>query len=164
MVALGAEPSVETTAKIVSFGLKVSLGVWTFFSAVSALPSETSVIVTAGAGGIVGASATGTGVGAGAGGSFFLQPEMAIAEPNAAATRAAVNRFVMIPSLPFVRTRRSIGDLKLPARLDEVWVLDHVLVRVENLFPRVRVPVELLRDLGQAVAALDHVHAFRFCI
>src|SRR6476646_2067800 len=94
----GADPSVETTAKIVSLGENVSVAAWTFLSAPSDLPSERSVTVMA-AGTAVGTAvgSAATAVGAGAGASVFLQATRATDDARTAAMSAARLRVVICP-------------------------------------------------------------------
>src|SRR6476661_4035505 len=129
----GAEPSVETDAKIVSFGENVSVADWTFLSGPSAFPTERSVTLTDGAGADVGASATGAAVGVGAGVSAFLQALNATREANTSdAAITAARMRVVISSSPCERQRllgqALIGNAKPPARLDQVGVLHHVSI------------------------------------
>src|SRR5512132_2482846 len=114
-------------------------------------------MLTAGAGADVGTSTAG----AAAGVSAFLQAANAMTDPTVAAITAARMR-VLISSPYACASGALLGNPELPARLDHVRVLHHVSVRFEDPFPGVRVPVELLGDLREAVAALDHVDSRLF--
>src|SRR5690349_8342167 len=156
IVELAALPFVETTAKIVSFGLNVSDAFATFLSAPSELPSETSEIATAGAG-VGTAVGTAVGSGGGGGGASFLHATDVVAARTR--TRAASFMRCIVFSFKFgVRSSTfgvsrksgvdspklgvsepilgflpeppaSVRDLQRPARLDDVGILDAVLVR-----------------------------------
>src|SRR5215471_15930484 len=92
----------------------------------------------------------GTGVGSGAGASFLAHaPKATTARRVSSAERVCLLIVVSLLLCP--------GDLQHLAGANEIRVLDGVLVRFEDLFPAVRVAVDLLGDLREAVAGDDSV-------
>src|SRR6185295_19381891 len=90
MTVEGAVPSVETAAKIVSFGAKVSVGLCTFLSGPRDLPRDTSVTRTAATGAAGGSVATASGGALATGASAFLQAPAEIIAANARANAVRV--------------------------------------------------------------------------
>src|SRR2546430_12163551 len=84
-----------TTAKIVSLGAKVSVGLCTFLSGPSDLPSWTSVTRTDEAGAAAGGAVASTAGGGGAAVSAFLQAARGTASARTAKVRVFGNRLDM---------------------------------------------------------------------